>query len=83
MRLPTREQAIALEFEINELAEILYKGVTIRALPANWAASVDSPTFNPRNCVVWGDVPGHPNGYPLPLTVEAAAALKRLGYKRP
>ena len=83
MRLPTREQAIELDFQIDELAEILYKGVEVHALSESWAKAVDSPTFNPRNCVVWGDVPGHPNGYPLPLTVEAAAALKRLGYKRP
>ena len=77
MRMPTDKQAAELEFTKDELAKLLYPGVTYDvALPQQWVDEVTNEHFDPRYCVVWGYTSRQPiYGEPLALTQEAYRSL--------
>ena len=77
MKMPTDIQASELEFTKDELARILYPGVTFDiALPQDWVDRVSHEHFDPRTNVVWGYTKRCTIlGEPLALTTEAYLSL--------
>lgn len=76
MKMPTAEQARALDFTNEELARLLYPGsVFDTRLPISWKNLMLKYNFDPSGCVVWG-YQAWPGGKPLPLTTDAQREIE-------
>jgi hypothetical protein len=82
--LQTIDDLILLGNDITKsaAAKLLYPDTPYdTSLPQPWVdACRDEHNFDVRPCVVWGYGPGNALGAPLPLTSNADAFLKRIGW---
>jgi hypothetical protein len=76
MKMPTDEQARELEFTTEELAGLLYPGITFdTALPQDWVDLTHTYGFDPRGTVVWLYRKGDIFGRPQPLTMDSYRSM--------